>query len=329
MATLGSNILTLIDWAKRVDPEGKTMDIAELLSQQNGVLDDMLFIEANMVASHRSSIRTGLPLVYWRILNQGVVPSKSTTVMVDEGIGMLEAWSEVDVELANLGGDPSGFRLSEATAFIEAMNQEMAQTLFYGNASVSPEEFTGLSVRYSDVAAVNGRNIIDAGGSGSDNTSIWIVCWGSQTVHGIFPKGSKAGLEHQDLGEETKENGSTLLRVFRDKWSWKAGLVLKDWRYVVRIGSIDVSDLIANSGAQAKIVQLLIKGLHRIQNVNMGKTVIYMNRTVFQMLDIQRLENVTAGGGLTYENVDGKIIPTFRGHPIRVVDALIETEAAI
>jgi hypothetical protein len=141
MATLGSNVLTLSDWAKRLDPTGKIDRIVEMLSMTNPILEDIPFIQANGKTHHRTTMRTGLPTVAWRLLNQGVQPSKSTTAQADETIGMLEAWSETDEELAKLSGDVSGFRLSESAAFIESMNQEAAQTLFYGNSSTSPEEF--------------------------------------------------------------------------------------------------------------------------------------------------------------------------------------------
>lgn len=332
MATLASNVLTLADHAKRLDPDGKVSSIVELLSQTNEVLADMLFMEGNLPTGHRTTVRTGLPTVAWRLLNQGVASSKSTTAQIDEQCGMLEAWCEVDKDLAMLNGNTASFRLSEAQAFIEAMNQEMVQTLFYGNSGLSPEEFTGLSVRYSDPTATNGQNVIDAGGSGSDNASIWLVSWGANTVHGIFPKGSKAGLIHEDLGEVTVEAtagmGGTRMRAFQDHWQWKCGLALKDWRYVVRIGSIDISNLVAKSSA-ADLIELMIKAIHRLPTMGMGKPVFYMNRTVFQMLDIQRRDDVISGGGLIYKDVDGIMVPTFRGIPIRKVDGLIETEAAV
>lgn len=332
MATLGSNVLTLADHAKRLDPDGKVPSIVELLSQSNSILDDMLWMEGNLPTGHRTTVRTGLPTVAWRLLNQGVQPSKSTTAQVDEQCGMLEAWSEVDKDLAMLNGNTAAFRLSEAQAFIEAMNQEMASTLFYGNAGLAPEEFTGLSIRYSDPLATNGQNVIDAAGAGSDNSSIWLVAWGAQTIHGIFPKGSKAGLMHEDLGEVTVETsagvGGTRMRAYQDHFQWKCGVALKDWRYVVRIGSIDISNLVAKSSA-ADLIELMIKAIHRLPTMGLGKPVFYMNRTVFQMLDIQRRDDVISGGGLIYADVDGKLVPTFRGIPIRVVDALVETEAAV
>lgn len=332
MATLGSNVLTLADHAKRLDPDGKTAKIVELLSQTNEILNDMLYVEGNLPTGHRTTVRTGLPSVFWRLLNQGVQPSKSTTAQIDEGTGMLEAWSEVDVKLASLNGNTSAFRLSEAQAYIEAMNQEHASTLFYGNSSLDPEEFNGLSVRYGDLSADNAQNIVDAGGTGVDNGSIWLVCWGSQTVHGIFPKGSKAGLEHKDLGEETVETTAGIagsrMRAYRDQWIWQSGLALRDWRYVVRVANVDISDLIANAGSQAELINLMIKALHRLPNMNMGKCAFYMNRTMFQMLDIQRRDDV-ASAGMQYAEVDGKLVPNFRGIPIRKCDALLETEARV
>lgn len=334
MATIGANALTLADFAKRMDPDGKVPDIVELLQQSNPLLNDMRWQEGNLPTGHRTTIRTGLPTVAWRLLNQGVQPSKSRTAQVDEQCGMLEAWSEVDKDLAMLNGNTAAFRLSEAQAFIEAMNQEMAQTIFYGNAGLSPEEFTGLAVRYSSLSAsvATSQNILDAGGTQSDNSSVWLVVWGPNTVHGIFPKGSKAGLIHEDLGEVTVETtagvGGARMRAYQDHWQWKCGIAVKDWRYAVRICNIDISNLVAKSSA-ADLIELMIKSIHRVPMLGMGTPVFYMNRSVFQMLDIQRRDDVLAGGGLTYQNVDGTLQPSFRGIPVRVVDALLETEARV
>lgn len=332
MAGLGANMLTLADWAKRLDPDGKVPSIVELLSQTNELLTDMVFSEGNLPTGHRTTVRTGLPTAAWRLLNQGVQPSKSTTAQIDEACGMLEAWSEVDKDLAELNGNTAAFRLSEAQAFIEAMNIEMAQTVFYGNSSVSPEEFTGLATRYSSLSAANGQNIISGSGSGSDNSSIWLVAWGQNTVHGIFPKGSKAGLIHTDKGLVTVETSAgiagTRMEAYQDKWQWKCGIALKDWRYAVRIANIDISNLVAKSSA-ADLIELMIKAIHRLPTMKLGKPVFYMNRTVFQMLDIQRRDDVISGGGLVYDKVDGVLQPSFRGIPIRICDGLVETEAQV
>lgn len=334
-ATLGSNVLTLADWAKRLGPDNQIATIIEMLNQTNQVLDDMTWIEANNVLSHRTTVRTGLPAVAWRLLNQGVAVSKSTTAQIDETIGLLEAWAEVDVELANLAGDVGAFRLSEATAFIEAMNQEFCRVLFYGNAGVDPEKFTGLSVRYSDATnALNKQNIVKSTAgtpAGADQTSMWLIVWGPQTITGIFPKGSTAGLRHKDLQEQTAELtsgvGGTRMRVYQDQFIWKGGIALRDWRYVVRGCNIDISNLLAGTGDDLFVK--MTKMYWRIPGFGLGRAAFYVNRTVGEYLDLQAQGNVKVGGQLSYDVLEGRRIMTFRGIPIRVVDQLVETESII
>lgn len=327
---LGTGNLTLADWAKRLDPDGKVPYIVELLAQSNEILEDMVWREGNLPVGHRTTVRTGLPAVTWRLLNQGVAPGKSTTAQIDEQCGILEAWSEVDKDLLLLNGNASSFRLSEARAFIEAMNQELTRVLFYGNAGVNPEQFTGLSPRYSLSTAPNGSNVIKAGGAGADNASIWLICWGEETISGIFPKGSKAGLIHEDFGEVTAEVTAGLpgsrMRVFQERFQWKPGIALKDWRYVVRVCNIDISD---TDAAGIKTIITNMETAVETPPNRLGKPVFYMNRTMRRLLRREVRESVGAGGGLTYDNVDGKRVLMFGNVPIRLVDQLLNSEALV
>jgi hypothetical protein len=329
-ATLSTGALTLNDWAKRLDPDGKVPKIVELLSQTNEILLDAQFKEGNLPTGHRTTVRTGLPTVYWRMLNQGVPPSKSQTAQIDEQAGMLEAWSEVDKALAILNGNVNSFRLSESKAFLEAMNQEVAQTLIYGNSGLAPEEFTGLAPRYSLLSAGNGSNIVDGGGTGSDNTSIWLVAWGEETVHGIFPKGSKAGLTHEDFGETTVEVTAGIagnrMRALQERYVWQTGLVVKDWRYVIRIANIDASDLLG--ATPPDLVDFMEQADELIPN-DLGTRVFYMNRRARRILRKIARTDVAAGGGLTYDNFAGKRVLMFGDVPIRRVDAILNTEARV
>ena len=338
MATLSTSALTLADWAKRIDPDGKVPTIAELLSQSNEILEDCVFMEGNLPTGHRSVIRTGLPTVYWRAINQGIPTSKSTTAQVDEACGMLEAYSEVDKDLAELNGNTGQFRLSEDTAFLEAMNQTQAQTLFYGNPGTDPKQFLGLATRYSSTSAGNGQNILSAGGSSSDNTSIYLVVWGENTVFCPFPKGSKAGLNHEDLGLNTVwDSAGARYQAYRTHYQWKNGLVVKDWRYVVRIANIDVSDLMAQTGTQAAtaataIIKLMARALYRIPNMAMGRAAFYMNRTVHSGLALAAMDKsqyvLKIEQGLSQFGTPNSYL-SFLGVPLRRVDQLLNTEAAV
>ena len=338
MTTLSTSNLPLADWAKRTDPDGRVPIVAELLSQSNEVLEDCVFKEGNLPTGDRVVIRTGLPTVYWRALNQGIPSSKSTTAQVDEACGILEARSEVDKDLAMLNGNTAQFRLSEDTAFLEAMNQTQATTLFYGNPGVDPKQFLGLAARYSSLSAANAQNILSAGGSGSDNTSVYLVVWGDNTVYCPFPKGSKAGLIHEDLGEQTVYNSDgTRLQALATRYQWKNGLVVKDWRYVVRICNIDVSDLVGQTGTQAasaatNIVKLMARSLYRIPNMAMGRAAFYMNRTVHSGLSVAALDKsqyvLKINEGLSQFGMPYSWL-SFLGVPLRRVDAILNTEAVV
>ncbi len=339
MATIGDTVLTLLDWGKRLDPDGKVAKIIELLSQKNEMLIDMLWMEGNLPTGHRTSIRTGLPTVYYRLINEGVPKSKSTTTQITENAAMLEARSEIDVEEIKLNANNETYRLSESLAFMQAMNIRTALTMIYG-AAANPNEFVGFANRYNDLSAANGENILDAGGTGSDNMSMWLVGWGAESAFGLFPKGSTAGLSHKDLGEQDSFDttlSDARFRAMHDLYQWKQGLVVRDWRNTVRIANIDVSDLIGNTGTQAStastfLMDLMSRSIDHIHDQSSVNLSFYANRTALSYLRIQaRRESnnaVTVEAGL---NQFGKTIHEIRflGIPVRIMDTLVNTEAQV
>lgn len=331
MATIGTAV-TLADFARSKEPDGRIANIVELLNQTNEVLSDMLFVEGNLDTGHITTVRTGLPTATWRLLNYGVQPSKSTTKQVQDTCGMLEARAQVDKKLADLNGNSAAWRLSEDQAFLEAMNQEMASTLIYGDTRTNPEKFVGLAPRYNAISTdrtKSGYNIISGGGSDSDNTSIWLVTWGPNTVHGIVPKASVAGFKQQDLGEVTLTDAANgRYQGYETLYQWDIGLTVRDWRYAARIANIDVSNLVGESSA-ADLTKLMAKAVHKIPSTGMGRSVFYANDTVLTMLDIQCAAKSNVN--LTYQQGvnAGAPVLSFRGIPVRRCDAILNTEATI
>lgn len=328
MATIGNLNPTLSDVAKRLDPQGKVDVIVELLKQTNPIVDDMAVVECNDGSGHMTTVRTGLPSVAWRLLNYGVQPSKSRTAQVKDTCGMLTGYAEVDKKLADKNGNTAEFRLSEDRAFIEAMNQEMATTLFYGDTRKNPERFLGLAPRYSSLAdCESAANVLSAGGN-ANLTSIWLVTWSPNTLHGLYPEGSKAGFQHKDLGEVTleDENGGRF-QGYRSHYEWDLGLCLRDWRYCVRIANINTDTLTKDVTAGADLVDLMVQALELLPAENMGRTVFYCNRTIRSFLrrQIANKENVN----LTLEQVAGKQVVSFDGVPVNKVDALTNEETTV
>ena len=338
MAVLSVKNPTLLDLANAKDPDGKIASVVEILNETNQVLLDMSWVEGNLPTGNKTTIRTGIPAPTWRKMYGGVQPNKSTVTAVTDNTGMMEAYAEVDKALADLSGDIVAFREQEDKPHVEGMNQEMADTLFYGNETTEPEAFTGLSPRYNDLSAENGDNIIVGGGAGSDNTSIWLVVWGPNTVHGIIPKGSVAGLQTEDKGQVTIEDASDgsntgRMEAYRTHYRWDAGLTVRDWRYVVRIPNIDKSSLsvVYTAGAFASgahLPNLMFEAMYRIPNLAMGRPVFYMSRNTITTLR-QQLAAAVQGSTLTTEQVGGVFTESFHGIPIRRCDTLSADEALV
>jgi hypothetical protein len=346
MATIGAIALTYADWAKRMDDGYRVATIIELLSQTNEILDDIMVMEGNLPTGHKTTVRTGLPQATWRLLNSGVPNAKSTTAQITDTCGNLEVYSVIDKDIADLNGNTASFRLSEVRAFLEGMSQQVASTLWYGNQHINPERFTGFAPRYSTVTAASSAtaaNVLDAGGTSNTNTSMWIVTWGSDTVHGIFPKGKMTGLQHKDMGEWPVADASgNTYQAYRDHFKWEIGLCLRDWRYCARIANIDVTQLTGVSAAN--LINLIIRGLYRLPTApggataiqtsdtprvtaNMGRVVIYCNRIIRTYLDLQAMNKTNVL--LRLEEFNGKVVTTFRGIPIRTSDALLNNEAQV
>lgn len=333
MATLSSTYLNLIDVHKN---DANIGPVIEVLTKQNPILDDAMAMECNKGSTHLHSIRTGLPTPAWGALYQGIPQSKTSQQSVEDTTGFLEARSGVDTRLLALASNPGQLRLSEANAHIEAMNQEMATGVFYHDTATTPEKFKGLAARYGVLGGGGaGNQIVDAGGTGSVNTSIWFVTWGDHATHLLYPKGTKAGVSREDKGEQrVNDAAGNPYYVKEELFSWHMGLAVKDWRYNARVANIDVTALLAGT---VSLHTFMIDAYYKLQSTRMdGKTsrmAIYMNRGVMATLD-----KLSAGIGgsavnsalmLNREEIEGKKVTTWRGIPIRETDALLNTEARV
>jgi hypothetical protein len=338
----------LIDLSTRLDPEGKIPIIAEMLSQSNDFYDDLPWVEANEATGHEFVFRTSIPAGAWRQYNMGVPYSKSTTAKARVGIGMLEDYSQVDRALAEHSGNKEKFRESEDVAFLEGMSQTIAQTFFYGNTVNTPAEFMGFAPFYNTIntnTAQNAANVLNAGGTASANTSLWLIGWGPETIFGIYPRGSKAGLDMEDKGDITPGFDS-LGNRFEAYTSWfrqQAGLCPKDWRYGSRIANFDTTtaglaganapDIFALIAQQLLLFPKLSKSTSGITKDDAPgsdhgvRAVIYTNRTLRHWADVQAMRDRNVL--LRLDDYAGRPVDSFRGIPWKIVDQLVNSEATV
>lgn len=321
MATLTAYAqLTLLELAKRTNPKGDLAVIAEVLQRDNEILQDAPWIEANDTFGHKIVQRLSLPTGSWRKLNQGVASEASQTRELTEGIGMLETYSEADKDLVDAAPDPRAFRNSESIAFLEGLSQTLASCLIYGNAGTDPEKFTGLAPRLDVLSQVNAYG---ASGTGSDLSSVYVVQWGENRVFMAYPKGSKSmGINHTDLGEVTLlDSSSNKYQGYRDHFQVKCGLVVKDERCVARIANCETA-----GSSNLFDEDLLIEALNRMPMRGSG-AVIYANATLLTRMDIIAKDKSNVNYGI--QDIFGRPTVTFRGIPVKKVDAILDTETAI
>lgn len=333
MAVLSALYPNLLDLTQRLDPDGQIAMIAEILNQTNDIIADVPWAQGNLDTGHRSTIRTGLPSVSWRKFYGSIAPSKSQTATITDACAMLRGVDEIDAELADMSGQPEVFRMTEAQAKLEAMAQAFVTALFFGDTTLNPEQFNGLYPRYSSLSANNGANIINAGGTGADNASIWLVGWGPMSVFGIYPKGSQAGLSGPtDGGRVWKEDADGAgggYWIYRTYFKWDCGLVVKDWRWVVRVANIDRSALTADASSGADLPNLMAQAIERLPSeAGSPRLTFYMDRDV-KFRWRQQMAYKLSDSTLSRDDLGGWAGDSFKGIPVKRCDALYADEAQV
>lgn len=335
MAVKGVGYVTLADVAKKGDK------VAEVLTLKNQVLKDIPYTEMNEGTIHKEPIRSFLPKPVYRKANQGLAAQKTGIEERTFSAAHFESRSQIEKSVAQRGGmEKVGInRWNQAQGHIQGMANEHASLLWYGSPSGEGNKDLGFADVYYSVNTATtetAKNVIDAAGTGSDNMSIYMVNWGPQSIFGVYPKGTQTGLKRTDYSEGGKlvqlqlpdaaGNPSTYYG-YDEIFEIDHGLVVKDWRQACRIANIDTSDLIAGNVSAANLIDLMITGSYKLDEL--AGTVIYMNRVAHAILHKQALAQVKAGGGLTFMNYGGETVLSFNGLPIRISDSLLTTEARL
>lgn len=324
--------VSLLDIVKLQDPNGNIMDPAEVLNETNDFIEDLHWQPSNAGLGNIIAMRSSLPTVAYTKMNAGVSGTKTTTVQRQDTIGVLSATNEIDVRSKYLAkGDIQSYRRKSDLAYVEAMGQKKTYTFFYGDERVDALSFTGLAARYASLSGETASYIVDAGGTSTDNTSIWVVDHGEGMVYGIYPEGTAAGLQAEDKGQQRVLDGSNNPYWAWCSWyEWAAGLVVEDYRHCVRIANIDVSDLstAGESGySGANLISMLVKAVNKMPAKTRGRRCIYANQTVLTALDLLVMNKSNLALG--YSEWEGKRTLMFRDCAIRRVDQIVSTESRI
>lgn len=333
--------LTLADLGKLYDPENN-LGVAKQIDmtwQANEILQVIPWIMCNDKTKHMILQSVGLPTVYETQFHGGTLPSTGVDAQMWVPTAYFTSLEEIPVRMAKTTGNPEALRWSRAKKHYEAHAQNAASAAFYGNVLTDADSLPGLSFMYSSSTAVNGQNVIKAGGAGADNASMWLMGFGDDAICGLYPEGAMAGVEHTYAGEVWTENAGgvaggtlTLKRelVYRDHFSWMMGVLNANWKWAVRVCNISVNSLVSGVN-DANLIQLAESAVHRLPttsirtpdpNSPVRRVAWMMNRTLRLFVDRQSRQQVAAGGQLKYEVVDGMQREIFHNVPMYTVDQL-------
>ena len=323
----GTGLATLYDIAQTLGQSDQMLQQAvELQAQTNEIWQALPFKPCNKSTMEIVPLRTALPEVAWRMINKGTQPTKSSMAQASFTCGALEAMAQIDERIMQLNKGSNAFRMNENRAHQESMSQMMSQSVFYGDEKINPATFTGLSAFYYSKAnqdPVYADQIIDAGGTGDNLTSLWIVTFAPDTVYGIHPEGIPGGYKYKDNGRvSVNDPQGGKYYAYESQFNWDMGLCIRDPRYVVRLANIDYTDTDSTTFRNK-----LIEAYNQIHNVDHGRTVILCNRKVQTYLAIMatNAKNVD----LRFDEFAGKKVTHFWTSPILMNDAILMTESQL
>lgn len=336
MAVLGVDYLTLGDAKKFLDHS--LADVAEVLRKAVPIVNDIPYVAMNKKVKHVVALRSDLPTMYYRKANQAVPASKTTIEEREFVASHFESKSVMDQKVAEYGGKDrvAQNRMNQAEGHIQAAAHELADLILYGSPEEDHRQVPGIFHILStlNTSEPTHKQIVDAGGVGSDNSSILFVSWGKGKVYGIFEEGTQAGLKRTDRGlvqvpGSTEAGGTGWYWGYEEDFEVEHGLCVEDYRALARVANIDVSNLKTPADA-ANLMKLMTRALYRIPPMlRQMKGKIYVNSTIMSFLDEQAQALVGAGGGLTYMNYQGEPVLSFRGWMIQEMDNMLTTEARV
>jgi hypothetical protein len=325
--------------AARMTLNNEIIDVAEVLNEVNDPIADAHIQRANGMVSHTVSRRTALPAVSWVKVGNGWDATTGTTNQAVEAIGTLKARYLCPQDVMRIQPNPAKYRAQQERAYIEAMGQEVSNTLI-GNYSSNvpvqdpPEEFAGLNLRYSTLGTARTAYVVGNGDTGAtDDTSIWFVQWGPGKVYLIYPRNSnQVGIKREDKGlvythGDNAITTPTTVRQNKHLWayvtefSWDVGLCIEDLRCVKRLANIDSVAGSTYTLNEDYIIQI------RNNFVGNGTIYMYCNETVFTQLQILAKDKRNVQWSM--DNPFGKPIMYFLDMPVRRCDGITNTETSL
>lgn len=335
MAIIEVGLDTLVDVARQTGPDGKPAKIAQVLEQKNDIFLDAPMYPSNQSMSSLTTLAASEPSGEWIGLNEGGSVEKPTTEQIVDGCGMLESWSEVECKVAELSGDVARYLENKDKAFIGGLGKSVTNALMYNSIFTgNTKAFHGIMPRYNSTTTGRGKDqiikVMPDGTSVTDNMSIVLVKWGEDSVYMQYPKDLPSGLQYDFKGKVTKELANNkLMDVYRGKYDMYTGLVVVDYRCIVRACNISLAAVLSSD--PPNIIKTMSDMLDYLPDAD--GACFYMEKTLISHLRWAMLNRHNTPVTVDDWMRDGRKLRSgrlsFMGHPIGRVDQMSKAEALV
>lgn len=324
---------TLLERAKRSVDGKKILPILDVMDQVGvpDFLGDVPTFEANQGLKHRIVRTVSRPSSTRRKFYSGVGATKTGTQVIYEDVTLFEQRSEIDEDHLDTLENPKEARRQEDEGHIAALLEDVVKAIFQDAKTSGEEYIDGFGARLDSLSypghTTSSYPYVWDGGASSRTgylCSMWIVEWGAQANHMLYPSGNRVrggryGLIARDKGKEKiadTDDSTHFYYSYVSQFKMWAGLACWDDRKVARIANIDQDYARANSFNENIVIQALNHGRFRP-----GRTRIYVNPYLASQIDIRaNSKSNTLWGKM---ELFGASVRTARGVPIRVLDEVI------
>ena len=327
-------VYTLPEIMRSQGPNGSTLKLIDVLSQQVPIVEEAYWERANGDTTHEmlrvSSEPTGTLVRY----NEGTPNSAATSVPIMEPMCRLEDRLQIDTRILDKAADPIEFRRSREATHFRGLIKTFHSTIFgkngYGARGADMRSIDGLTTRMNAIAL---NSVMSNGGAVANMASIWIIKWGTDGVFLTYPQNMSKMLSVTDLREQPAYDAAgNRYEVVMTKFGWDFGLNIADARAVKRLCNINVTpgSTVGSFGNDTNVAKGEENMIDLIETLPMGdtsNTAIYVGPQVMAAFR----KRFNAKGNLFFDQQDvwGRKQLTFQGIPVIRVDTLGADESTI
>jgi hypothetical protein len=262
-------------------------------------------------------------------VNGGVPQTGSSGDIIKEPVRMYEAESIVDDRIIKFADDPFKARDLHDTMNLEGVMQGFNDKILYADPVANPDAIDSLSHRRSKL----GKYCIDAGGSGTGLTSVWIMELSFRGIHLIYNKHGSPGLRNEDRGlhRVAARDGSGFYSAWIRHYEIVAGLVVGMEASLFRYCNLDPAAATYTGGDPEGAFNpsdIIRKVKPYLPTPGGAMAVIFAPRSIYGQ--IEDAAYLKGNANYTLANIQGfgEVIKV-AGIPVRPWDAISENESAV